>query len=388
MDKIEQLKAGDLKELLYFLNLCFKGDPYAMHFEKGLPKLWVDDDEHMGKHYAVKENGKIIAVVGIYVFDTFICGEKFRFATVGNVASAPECRGRGYLHNFYIMANDILEKEGVDVARLGGKRDRYERYGYEPCGGLYKARIDRAVAEKFIKNNNVPDYKFVKVTAEDTENLKRVKEYYELNSIKINRGETLGDFYLSTSAWDASIYMAFDGEEPVGYLLTQTGGDWCTESYAKTPKQLVGMISRFLLSTENTAIRTNVPPDRPADIALFDRVCLGSNIDVPSHFKILNREKLTNALLKLGNSLTPYMDGEVILGVEGEGNYLISVKDGIPSCEKTEKDADLTLPYLDSARLMFGPMPPYFVADLPKDKAGFISQIFPLPLYWNNQDRA
>ena len=388
MDKIEQLKAGDLKELLYFLNLCFKGDPYAMHFEKGLPKLWVDDDEHMGKHYAVKENGKIVAVVGIYIFDTFICGEKFRFATVGNVATAPECRGRGYLHNFYIMANDILEKEGVDVARLGGKRSRYERYGYEPCGSLYKARIDRAVADKFIKDNNVPDYKFVRVTAEDTENLKRVKEYYELNNIRIDRGKTIDDFYLSTAAWDASIYMAFDGDEPVGYLLTQPGGDWCTESYAKTPEHLVGMISRFLLSTENTSISTNIPPDRPADIALFDKICLGSSIDKPSHFKILNREKLTNALLKLGNSLTPYMDGEVILGIEGEGNYLISVNNCVPCCEKTERDADLTLPYLDSARFMFGPIPPNFVANLPKEKAGFISQIFPLPLYWNNQDRA
>ena len=62
MSQIEKLKAGDLKELLRFLNICFKGDPDCQHFEKGLPKLWVDDDAHMEKHYAIKEDGKIIAV--------------------------------------------------------------------------------------------------------------------------------------------------------------------------------------------------------------------------------------------------------------------------------------------------------------------------------------
>ncbi len=388
MEKIEQLKAGDMKELLAFLNTCFKGDPNCMHFEKGLPKLWVDDDAHMEKHYAIKDNGKIVAVVGIYIFDAFIGEEKFKFATVGNVGTAAAYRGRGYLHQFYVMANDILEKEGVDVARLGGKRSRYERYGYEPCGSLYKGRFDRDVAERYIKTKNVPEYNFVRVTAEDAENLAKIREFYELNYIKADRGETLHDFYLSTTAWDTTLWAVYEGQEMVGYILTQPGEDWTPESYAKTPEHFAGMLSRFLLSTENGSISVHIPPDRTENIAEIDAICLSSTVDKPSHFKILNREKLTNALLKLGNTLTPYMDGETVIGVEDEGNYLISVVGGVPSCAKTEREADITLSYLDSARFMFGPTPPQFVKKLPREKAGFISQIFPLPLYWNYQDRA
>lgn len=92
--------------------------------------------------------------------------------------------------------------------------------------------------------------------------------------------------------------------------------------------------------------------------------------------------------MKFGNKLTHYCDGEVIVGVEGEGNYRIFVSGEALGCEKTNLPADMTLPYLDAARFMFGPMPPHFVAELPKEKAGFIRSVFPLPLYWNNQDRA
>lgn len=388
MSEIVKLEAGDLKELLRFLNTSFRGDPDCMHFEKGLPKLWVDDDAHMGKHYAVKEDGKIIAVVGIYIFDAYIGNERHKFATVGNVATAVAHRGKGYLHRFYLLANEILEKEGVDVARLGGKRSRYERYGYEPCGSVYKSLITARNADEYIASNETRHYEFRKIEKEDTAALEKVRALYERNDIRANRGETLQEFYLSAIAWDMTIWGAYDNGDFAGYILTPPEMTWSPEAAAVKSEAFVGMVSRFLQFSGKDQIEVRVAPYQLEEIRSLQAVGETSRVDVPSHFKILNRQKLTEALLKLGNSLTPYPDGEVVIGVEREGNYLISVADGVPACAKTNKPADVNLGYLEAARFMYGPMPPQFTAALPKEKAGFLSSIFPLPFYWNYQDRA
>ena len=388
MSKIEKLKAGELQELLSLLNLCFKGDPDCGYFEKSLPKLWVDDDLHMGKHYGIKDDGKLVAAFGIYPFEVFIGEEKLTFATVGNVCTHPDYRGRGFLHEFYTFSEEVLKAEGVDAARLGGKRIRYERYGYEPCGSLYKARVPRwLVEEDLYSKKPCPEYDFRIITEDDSENLSKVRELYNKNFIHANRGETLHDFYLSTTAWDTTIWGAFKGDEFAGYLLTYPSKDWAPESGSVNAEDYFGMVCRFVLDN-NVDLSIELPLERLSEIRALEQYVLSSNMAMPSHFKILNREKLVNALMKFGNKLTPYCDGEVVVGVEGEGNYRIFVEGENFGFMKTEMPADMTLPYLDAARFMFGPMPPHFVAELPADKAGFIRSIFPLPLYWNNQDRA
>ena len=72
-----------------------------MDFLSELPKMWGRDDEHMGKHIGVFEDGKLCSVVGIYPLKTFIDGEEFLFATTGNVATLPEYEGRGYVGRAY-----------------------------------------------------------------------------------------------------------------------------------------------------------------------------------------------------------------------------------------------------------------------------------------------
>ena len=104
--EIKRLGAEHYDELLAMLNYTF-GNKYKrpMDFLSELPKMWGRDDEHMGKHIGVFEDGKLCSVVGIYPLKTFIDGEEFLFATTGNVATLPEYEGRGY---FNLIFNEIL----------------------------------------------------------------------------------------------------------------------------------------------------------------------------------------------------------------------------------------------------------------------------------------
>ncbi len=52
--EIRQLNSSDYDDLLSLLNRVFEHkNNRPTDFEKDLPKMWVRDDEHMGRHYGV-----------------------------------------------------------------------------------------------------------------------------------------------------------------------------------------------------------------------------------------------------------------------------------------------------------------------------------------------
>lgn len=66
--EIRRLSAGDMEKLAVMLNVSFTGNPHSRHFEDGLPKMWVADDEHMSHNIALIEDGEIAAVTGMYPY--------------------------------------------------------------------------------------------------------------------------------------------------------------------------------------------------------------------------------------------------------------------------------------------------------------------------------
>jgi predicted acetyltransferase len=140
--KIERLTAKDYDELLHLLNTVFHKEE-GNTFDVFLPVMWERTDERMSKHLAIRENGKIVAVVGVYPLPAKIYGEEIMFSTIGNVATLPEFEGRGMMKA--LMSQALLEAKrmGIDVARLGGARQRYNRYGFERAGVDYVFKLNR-----------------------------------------------------------------------------------------------------------------------------------------------------------------------------------------------------------------------------------------------------
>ena len=150
--EIRRLKADDYDELLSLLNGVF-ANKYGreMDFLSEQPRMWKRDDASMGKHIAVFEDGRMVSVVGIYPLPVFIGNEKLNFATTGNVATLPEYEGRGYFTKLFSMAMEEVKKMGIDVARLGGARQRYARFGFEPSGLCFKVELNSDNVNKFFK---------------------------------------------------------------------------------------------------------------------------------------------------------------------------------------------------------------------------------------------
>ena len=377
MSEIKQLHKGDMSELLEFLNICFTGRADSKHFENGYAKFFVDDDEHMACHYAIREEGKLVASVGIYPYTVYIGDRKFTFATVGNMGVDPSTRGKGYMNELYLNANKVLKEKGIDVARLGGLRSRYDRYGYEPCGFMYYFLFLKRNGQEYLKNNDVPNYEIKSFKETDKEIMDFVRNIYLKQCMHIDRGND-HRFYQSLVLFGSTPYVALVDGKPVGYFSTDGGQIY--DLAADTPENFVGILATFA-AREEKDYHLMIAPNMVENIRLLSKVSEDMKLTISSRYKIMNWAGIIEASLALKTTVAPLTDGELILGIEDYGNFKILVKNGEPSCEKTEENADLTLRTHEASRLLFGPLGPMATAEIPKEKAAFAAANFPLYLY-------
>ena len=135
MPNVEYLIANenDFEELIDFINLVF-GSSVPHDFEVLLPAQYARQNFMSGTNYIVKENGRIVANVGAYPVDYYICGDIIKTSAITAVAVHTRTRLKGYMKKLMETAVGDMQRDGVDLSFLYGLRQRYEYFGFTPCG--------------------------------------------------------------------------------------------------------------------------------------------------------------------------------------------------------------------------------------------------------------
>lgn len=381
--EIVKLRASDYDECLKVLNVTFtKQNKKLMDFEKELPKMCVRDDAHMGKYVAVKEDGEIRAVVGIYPIKTIIGGKEFTFSTVGNVATLPEYEGRGYMRHLMAAAMKELEDIGADASRLGGYRKRYNNFGYELAATVYNFTISGHTTKSYSDGNFVD---FKEITADNHNELKFINDLRKTRSFYVERSddENYSGDYLSMCAWRSTPYIATDSNgNMIGYICACADKSNLAEVIANDLQSLKDIIFSWQ-KLQGTDVKFTLMPMEIEAIRYFSRIAELINITSPSHFKIISFDKISDALIKVKATYTNLPEGKKIIGIENWGNLKIYVENGKAGCVKTDEEAEVVLDKLSATRLLFGPLSHETVIEYDN----FLASVLPLPLSWNTLDR-
>ena len=381
---IRKLTAEDCDQLLYVLNRSF-GTVYGreMDFVRELPKMWVRDDEHMSKHIGVFENGTLCAVVGVYPLPVRIAGEELTFATTGNVATLPEHEGKGYFTKLWMTAMEEVERNGYDAARLTGKRQRYSRYGYEPCGALYKFAFTAANRERAF-GTSYEDVTFVQLTERDTDWLCFARELSNSKRFHVERysDENERDVFLAMGAKSSTPYIALREEKPIGYVCANGGEKTITEIRAYNTADFMDMVCAWQ-ARQGQTITVPAAPYMPQEFAALAACAQDMTLVSPSRFKIMNWEKVCNALMKLAAETRAMPVGEQLVRIEDYGTLRFFADETGVGCERADdRTVEVSLPKHKAAALLFGPFHP----DVTMPKNPELRRWFPLPLSWDVLD--
>ena len=382
--EIRRVKAEEYDKLLELLNFTFgKHNNREMDFEKELPVMCKRDDEHMRKHFAAFEGEKMVAALGVYPLPVKIMGDELLFSTVGNVATHPEYEGRGYMKALMKEAMKELENIGADASRLGGKRARYGRYGYEMCGIQYKLTFTPHNLANYFPEFSA-DVSFEKIEKDDLDALEYCCNLYEKEKFYVERDRACSyrRMYCSMIAWQNVPYIAKDKDgNYVGFLSIKDNE--IAEIFAENTDIYRDMILSWV-KRSNNSVNFCLREHNVSLLRVFTAVCEKISITSPSHFKIINYKKVINALLKLKADMCTLTDADFTIFIEGYGKLrIVCDKDGA-RCEDYDGGCDFIFSRNHASRFLFGPLPPYAVADVSM-KTG---NLLPLPLSWNLQDRA
>ena len=142
-ETIELATTKDREELLDFLYRVFtRNNPTHPRFEKLYPDLFVETEEAMACHAVMRVDGRIQACVGAYPENVRTAGHEMKIAEIGQVATAPEAQGRGYMGRLMRFQLQRMKEAGIHAACLGGRHDRYAHFGFETAGLSFLYGLD------------------------------------------------------------------------------------------------------------------------------------------------------------------------------------------------------------------------------------------------------
>lgn len=178
--KIDYAHICDRQELLDFLLTVFKGNnPDHSPFEVIYPDLFAADDEVLGRHAVIREDGRIVSCVGTYPMLMQVGGCRIMTAGVGQVATLKSCTGKGYMTQLLNHELVRCRDEGCAIAWLGGRRDRYAHFGFELASLSYDYGCD-AHSLRHLPSN------YVVSRADATDPASITEEMFELRDRTVN----------------------------------------------------------------------------------------------------------------------------------------------------------------------------------------------------------
>lgn len=398
----EYLKAkeSDFEELVDFINYVFSHSGGKTDFPTLLPKLYRNNDT-MKYHHIMKEEGKIKGVVCSFPLNLNLLGENVKVAGIGSVAVHPYSEGKGYMKELMTKSIEEMKNENVDMSVLSGYRQRYEHFGYEPCGEQINFNIlDLNINYKFTEE----DYEGIMFEILDESKSNLLEKAYKIHSSKTIKVEREREKFLDIAkSWNATTYSIYKNYEFIGYIssINSTIFEVALEDNNDIDLVIASYIKRFKLGKVNLRLGVH----EIEKISKLMKICENYSINTNNNFRIFNYEKVVGLFLKLKATYSNLADGECSIDIENYGVLNIKVinnnievkkieeyKDELSKEESAHKELKsqnirkfhIELGELEAMNFIFSPLKSYF--DFNKDIPNFIQSWFPLPLYIENLD--
>jgi len=379
---VEPLEERDYPQLLEFLDRCFA--PAATGFDTLLPSLFTDHSSCTACNYAVRDNGKLIGVAGVYPIEWQVGHTVLRMSGIGNVAVDPDRRGEGLMSRLMRHIVQIMPGLGFDLSWLGGYRQRYAQFGYEKAGLLQQFFVTPAnIRSMNISDDQIRARRFDPVV--DAKRIPQFKALYDRQTIRCVRSEHQFRLHLRNGRRLTWLAEGIDGTLQ-GYAVTTENGQLVTEIIAANLDSAKALVSHLVhaAASEKVEFQCNALAGEVGQ--LLNAIAEHRYLTTNGNWLIFDWPKVMGALLRAHHDHCVLPDGSVVVGIEDQHSTLkLSVDAGDVNCEWTNEGPDLTADPLTMTRMLLGPGNPSQMVAL-TGKTSILSAWCPLPAGFSPQD--
>ena len=370
-------------DYMALINRVFGFTTPEQMFEGLLPKLYQPHLKPQDSSYVVTEDGQVVAAVGAYDHQIRVCGVDIPCRGIGNVAVAPETRGKGYMISCMNAALQDMVKDGIALSTLGGRRQRYQYFGYDKAGPAYTFYVTSDNLRHTYGTTDAPFDTFVQVQREDTQTIAQIKALCDTGRYAPQRDSHM--FVDIAETWHAKLYAVSHEGQFKGYCILEPSGT-ISEIKATAPQDFMPLLRTIFAGYNNGGMSVRLPVFDDAYARELVKVADGGNMCCSMCYNVLNYALILQAFFNLKATYTTLADGELTLLVHGfarDERLRISVKEGV-ACVQTlpdESPVNYEWSHLEATEMLFSPISPSR-ADLPL----FARDWFPLPLWMYRAD--
>lgn len=366
----------DYEDIVDFGNYVF-----GLDFSDLLPKLYKGHKETSKYHHLIKEANRIKAMIGNFPLSLTVLHNNLKGYGIGTVSVHRYSRNSGYMKKLMNnVMNEILAEKG-DFAVLSGQRQRYEYWGFTPCGIELKLNFNSSN----IKHYNISfdkGFKFVEYNEAILEHLTLAVKLY--NSQKVHAGRKEKDFIEIAKSWKSNIYFIYQKDCFVGYLCSAGEGQEIKELYLTTPEEIDKVIVAYMKCFELDNLNISLYMHRNLEFNKLCSFCESYSINSCANINIINYGNVIKAFMDLKNSINTLSDGTLVINILDKGRYMIKVENGTVTVEETDLPYDMSLSHFDASALLFSHSS-LINASINYENA-LVKAWFPLPLFYPELD--
>ena len=382
---VEYRKAvhADYNELIDLADLVFSYAYEPYDFVAILPKLYKEELFDPSQHYIVKENGKIVALVGSYPSTFHVCEVPLKMSGIGIVTVHHRFRSKGYMKQLLHMALEDMRKGGMDFSCLQGQRQRYEYFGYTPCGsGLSFTCTAVNIRHNLAKLPPVT-LALKEITSDSRMELDKWHQLHVKKKAYFDRPREV--FYEILNSWRNTPMGIWQADKLIGFFLASKDRKSISELYLTDMSMLTQALDAYLRTFKQERVEVKASPTDTELLAELSTFAQGFTASNAFHYNVFNYPKVIGAFLKLKSKDVALPDGEFTLGIAGVCNLKISVRSNEPVVSVTEEAPRFVLSHLEAMRLIFSPVSTY--SSGPMQGNAFARALFPLPLFIERSDQ-
>ncbi len=382
-ETIDRLTAADYDEAIAMMDLAF-GHSGDHTFTTLIASLYKRTDEAMAWNLALRCDGKIVSVVGVYPFQWQVGQTVLNVAGIGGVSVHPDYRRRGYMHELMTLARDEVRSGDYELSFLGGQRQRYAYYGWEKAGTTIHAHISE-VSLRHALDDATHDVKVELLGRDDAAALATLKSLHD--ALPAHCIRPAGDFYDYVSKWYRLPFVARDSTgRIVGYAVTDKSCSMIWELAAVDDDAAVNVVRAVLDQSEVSSINVVLSALAGSARQRLTAVAENYGVHASGNWQVIDWPATLTALLAHRHEESPLPAGSMVLGIgDQKTSVRLTVDAAGPHCETTQAAADVSADALTMTRLLFGPLSATCVMDLPP-AASILQAWCPLPAALSSQD--
>ncbi len=359
------------------INLSFSFTTPETQFLGLLPKLYREERRPQDSNYVVTENGVLTAAVGAYDHEITVCGRRLPCRGIGNVAVHPDHRSKGYMKDAMNASLRDMVSDGIALSTLGGRRQRYQYFGYDKAGPMYTFSLSRDNI-RHTYGDLTPPLAARIVTDPADPVIPAIRALNGRNPFTPTR--SAADYLDVATTWRARLVAVNDPADGrfVGYGIME-GGNTLSEVQTVRPEDFMSLL-RTVSGVLNEGISIRLPAHETAYIEALAPIAEGFSLGCSMQYNILNYHAVTEAFLALKLTYATLPDGDMtylIHGYAGDERITVSVQNGVGTVSLAHETAPVSreLTHFEAISLLFSPVSPL------REKGSDLERLwFPLPL--------